>query len=132
MAGNNFNFKAPNDQMHPDDRRNLIIFIIAALVIYLTFDHFVLQPKINSIRQEQLAAQGLLKQAGPGGDVAVADKIETRDHVVENSQRIKMDNGVVFGTIATTGNRIDDVMLHKYFKTLGGTDNVEGPDSRRD
>jgi YidC/Oxa1 family membrane protein insertase len=120
-----YNFKAPNEQMHPQDRRNLIIFIIASLVIYLSFDHFILQPKINSIRQEQLASQGLLKQQGPGGDATVADKVETRDHVVASSQRIKMDNGTVFGTIAMTGNRIDDVMLHKYFKTLGGKDNVE-------
>lgn len=123
--GPGYKFQNPKDQMHPDDRRNLIIFIVAALAIYMSFDHFVLKPKINAIRQEQLAAQGLLKQTGPGGEALVSEKIETRDQVVASGQRLKIDNGLIFGTLSTEGNRIDDVMLSKYFKTLGGKDHVQ-------
>lgn len=123
--GPGHNFKNPNDQMHPDDRRNLIIFIIAALCVYLSFDHFILQPKINAMRIEQMAAKGLgAGTTGPGSDAALTEKIGTRDQVVAAGPRIKVDNGSVFGTISLTGNRIDDLLLTKYFQTLEDKSNV--------
>lgn len=112
------NFTSPNDQMHPDDRRNLIIFIVVALAIYFAFDHFVLQPKVDQMRAEQVAAKDLAARVASGEISSVPDKIETRDAVVAKGTRLKVDNGSIFGTLPTVGNRVDDIMLEKYFQTL--------------
>lgn len=41
------------DQMHPDDRRNLVIFLIISLAMYFAFDHFVMKPKVEAMRAQQ-------------------------------------------------------------------------------
>lgn len=115
----------PNDGMHPDDRRNLIVFILIALVVYLSFDHFILQPRIDAMRAAQVAATTAPDTVTPGIDGA--EKIvatRSRDQVVADGARVKIDNGAIFGTLPLTGNRIDDVQLSRFFKTLGGSDHV--------
>ncbi len=112
-----------NDQMHPEDRRNLIIFILLAMAIYFAFDHFVLQPKIAQMRAVQMqTAEGTdIRPAGDGVEAAV---IVTREQAVSAARRMPFDNGAIFGTLPVQGTRIDDVQLKKYFLTLGGSDHV--------
>lgn len=115
----------PSDGMHPDDRRNLIVFILISLVVYLSFDHFILQPRIDAMREAQIAATAAPDSMAPGIDGA--DRIvevRARDQVVADGARITIDNGAVFGTLPLTGNRIDDIQLSRFFKTLGGQDHV--------
>lgn len=112
-----------NDQMHPEDRRNLIIFILVAMAIYFAFDHFVLQPKIAVMRAAQMQAADTthITPAVEAGDVTT---IRPREVVIETGARLPIDNGAVFGTLPTIGNRIDDIQLTRYFMTLGGQDHV--------
>ncbi len=128
-----FSGKGPNmnspitgnkEGMHPDDRRNLVIFIVISLVVYLSFDHFVLKPKIDAMRAAQTATISDKLTPGLDGVERIA-AIRTRDQVVADGARAKIDNGAVFGTLPLTGNRIDDVQLTSFFKTLGGTDHVQ-------
>ena len=114
-----------NDKMHPDDRRNLILFIIASLVIYFGFDHFFIQPQLEAVKAARIAAQQAPANLTPGIDMADSGPaVMTRAQVLAKDTRIAIDNGAVFGTVATAGNRIDDIQLSKYFKTLGGSDHV--------
>lgn len=116
----------PNDGgMHPEDRRNLIIFIVLALVFYFAFDHFILQPKIEAMRLAQTAAQTAASGELPGVDGDTEEVIKTRDEIVASSRRAQLKGQSVFGTLPLTGNRIDDIELTRYFKTLGGSDHVE-------
>ena len=117
-----------NEPMHPDDRRNLIIFILVAMVIYFAFDHFVLQPKIAHMRASQMQ-ETQTAGVNPSGDLSGADGTEaaaimTRDQAIEGESRLALDNGAIFGTLPLQGNRIDDIQLKKYFITLGGSDHV--------
>lgn len=112
-----------NDQMHPEDRRNLIIFILVAMTIYFTFDHFVLQPKIAHMRAAQMQAADSA-DVHPAEDGVEVTAVMTRDHAVGDTRRIPIDNGAIFGTLPLQGNRIDDVQLKKYFLTRGGSDHV--------
>jgi YidC/Oxa1 family membrane protein insertase len=114
----------PNsNDMHPDDRRNLIIFILIAVVIYFAFDHFVMQPQVMAMRAAQLQAQQEKTLAAGSGEQP-APAPETRDDVVAAGARLPIDNGAIFGTLPLTGNRIDDIQLSHYVRTLHGSDHV--------
>src|SRR5688500_16974599 len=92
----------PNgNDMHPDDRRNLIIFILVSLVVYLTFDHFVMQPKVEAMRAAQLRMEQEKSLMVAGDEGALT--IETRDDIVAEGRRLPMDNGAIFGTLPLTG-----------------------------
>ena len=113
-----------NEGMHPDDRRNLVIFIVISLIVYLSFDHFILKPKIDAMRAAQNAAVTSTLTPDIGGLEKIVP-LRSRDDVVAEGARAKIDNGAVFGTLPLTGNRIDDVQLSNFFKTLGGGDHVQ-------
>ncbi|MBI2233567.1 MAG: membrane protein insertase YidC, partial [Micavibrio aeruginosavorus] len=113
-----------NDQMHPDDRRNLILFILIAVVIYFAYDHFLMQPKLAAMRAAQVEAQSNVA-INPDSAAAETQTIRSREDVVADGARVKIDNGSVFGTIPAKGGRIDDLQLKTYFKTLGGTGHVD-------
>lgn len=113
------------DQLHPDDKRNLIIFIIVSLVLWFGFDHFVLQPKVEAARAAKEAA---LKAAAADQSVNhmadAADKVLPRADVIAAQKRINLGNDMIFGTMALKGGRIDDVSLADYFVTLKKKDHV--------
>lgn len=106
------------DDMHPDDRRNLVIFIVAAISVWLFFDHFLLQPRLDAMRaaQEQQATQEITATA----QQSQAEKMLPRETALARSQgqRIAIDNGALTGTINLKGARLDDLALQRYFKTL--------------
>ncbi|AEP10712.1 membrane protein insertase YidC [Micavibrio aeruginosavorus] len=116
------NMMNPNDQMHPDDRRNLVIFLIISLAMYFAFDHFVMKPKVEAMRAQQEAARAAAVNGAPNAIEALVER--PRDVVIGETTRLKIDNGQIFGTLPLVGNRIDDISLTDYFKTLGGSDHV--------
>lgn len=123
-GGPNMGMNNQKDQMHPEDRRNLIIFVLLAMAIYFGFDHFILQPKIALMRAAQMQ-EAETTSVNPTGDGAVdTATVITRDQAVAKEARITLDNGAIFGTVSLVGNRIDDIQLKKYFITLGGSDHV--------
>ena len=90
FSGKGPNMNSPitgnNEGMHPDDRRNLVIFIIISLVVYLSFDHFILKPKIDAMRAAQTAT--ISDNLAPGLDgVEKIAAIRTRDQVVADGAR---------------------------------------------
>ena len=112
------------DQMNPEDTRNLMIFCVISLVLYLGYEHFILGPQqeaLAKVREAQLAQQRVVVEqviAEPG-----AEPLE-RAQIIQQNQRISIDNGVIFGTISTQGGRIDDIGLHDYYETLEKETNV--------
>ena len=46
-----------NEEMHPDDRKNMILFIIASLVVWFGFDHYMIQPRLKQMRAQQEMAR---------------------------------------------------------------------------
>ena len=115
-----------NDKMHPDDRRNLVIFLMLALVIWFGFDHFVMKPRIEKMREAQAIAanEAEARNINLAAGVAAPVTVRPRLEVLAESTRLKLHNENISGSISLTGNRIDDISLNKYMQTLGGTDNV--------
>jgi len=114
--------------MHPADRRNLVIFIVAALLVYFLFDHFMIRPQMEAIRAARLAAVEAPAHLSPeqGGETAqtILDRNVFVASPAQQAVRMEIKNNAVFGTLPTQGNRIDDLQLQNYFKTLGGQDHV--------
>ncbi len=118
------------DQMHPDDKRNMIIMFVLAAIIWVSYDSFYLQPRREAAQAAQQKAQEQAQEAAiadgvhlPGASGSVQN-IRPRDEVVAESARLKIDNGQIFGSLSLEGGRIDDIALHEYYETLDKKNNV--------
>lgn len=107
------------DQMHPQDMRNLILFMVLSVALWMAYDHFIVAPK----KQAMLAQQQQMQQAVASGAVK-EEKILPRVDVIGQTRRIKIDNPHVVGTINLKGARLDDLHLKNYFTKAGGTEMV--------
>jgi YidC/Oxa1 family membrane protein insertase len=123
-SGGPMGMNSKNDQMHPDDRRNLIMFVAIAVLIYFSFDHFVLQPKIAVMRAAQMQAMQTANVNPAETDVPDITAPRSREQVIAQDVRINIRNDAIFGTLSSKGNRVDDIQLKNYFQTLGGKDHV--------
>lgn len=110
--------KNDQDQMHPEDLKNLLTFIIAAVLIWVVFDHYLLKPKMDALRVAQEARQ--TAQMSGGGIPGQADgpaAMRPRGAVIGESPRIKIETDTLSGSIALTGGRLDDISLRKHYTT---------------
>jgi YidC/Oxa1 family membrane protein insertase len=112
------------DQMHPDDKRNLILFGILSILLWLSYDHFILDPEIDRMRAAQEVAQ---KEAVRlQGESGMLDETEApRAEVIASAPvpRIPFENEHMTGTINPIGARIDDLTLKDYYKTVAREEN---------
>ncbi len=116
------NFDPNQKGMHPSDKKNLIIFVLASLVMWFGFEHFVIQPRMEAAKKEQ----AIVEQSAPQSSVQAdtSDKIISRDQKLAESKRLIIDTPELSGTISTTGNRIDDISLKNYFVDLKNSEPV--------
>lgn len=115
MTGN------PNDRMHPDDRRNLILFIALAALVYFAFEHFVFRPQAEALKKQKEVAA--VAAADPA--VMAAEVEYPRAEALSRSARIAIENAAVAGTLALRGGRIDDLVLKDYYTTVAREQRVE-------
>jgi len=111
------------DQMHPDDKRNLFIFAVLSIVLWLSYDQFILKPKMEKMR----AAQEVLEQAAVEGQTSegmVAEGERDRNEVIGESSRVVIKSDKVFGSLNLTGARLDDLGLYDYHMTVAREENV--------
>ncbi|HEY8192154.1 MAG TPA: membrane protein insertase YidC, partial [Alphaproteobacteria bacterium] len=109
--------------MHPQDIRNFIIFIVLSLVLWTGYDHFILKPRLEQARAAQAALAIQMQKDGPA--IAAADEAKRpREVVVGASPRVKIENAAIAGSLSLKGGRIDDLLLKRYYKTLDSRENV--------
>jgi YidC/Oxa1 family membrane protein insertase len=117
----------PNQQ-NPEEMRNLIIFVVLSLAMWLCYDHFVLKPKAEAIRAVQVQQAKMKVAQGFGGTTNFAPKQKLeRNEIITSGQveRIRIENAELSGSFSTKGGRIDDLLLKNYYKTLDEVENVE-------
>lgn len=110
-------------EMHPQDLKNLVLFIIIAIALWTGFDHFIMGPKKEELRAAQAQQQLLDKQQAEGiarssDPMAMADPKLPLNEVLKKSVRVPFDTPKMDGTINLSGGRIDDLALKNYFETL--------------
>lgn len=108
--------------MHPNDKRNLIIFVLSSLLLWLAFEHFVIGPRVAAVKAQQVATEKNAPQSRVEADQI--SKIIPRAEKIAATQRITISSKELVGTIPVTGSRIDDIALKNYFTELKGTENV--------
>lgn len=111
------------DQMHPEDKRNLFLFAVLSILLWLSYDHFILKPKMEKMR----AAQEVMEKAaieGQNQEGMVEEGERDRNDVIAESKRVPIKSDKVFGSINLTGARLDDLGLHNYHMTVEREENV--------
>ncbi len=122
-------FGDDQNQMDPADLRRLFVFFVLAIILYFTYNHFILEPQNKAI---QVAAQQEALNIQKEAAIKALDSVESdeeitqlpREDVLEKAARIQIDNGQLFGSLSLTGGRIDDIGLYNYFKKADKEDNV--------
>lgn len=115
------------DEMHPDDKRNMIIFIVASLIVWIAFDNYLLRPKMEEVRaaQQKIQEEQERIELDPVyAEQKAAELPRPRADVIIESSRIKFRNAVLSGSILLKGGRLDDVILNNHFQTLAEKKNV--------
>ena len=90
---------APNkDSMNPQDTRNLFIFCVISLVLYLAYNNFVIEPQraaLEKAQQEQLAS--LPKVSAPA--IEEEEPLD-RGEALAGATRMTLENDNLSGTIS--------------------------------
>jgi len=108
-----------NKKMHPDDKRNMIVFFIACLVLFFLYDKFISQPKMEEIRaaQEQAALNPVVESA-------TLTQLP-REDALKISSRLTIETDTLSGSINLRGARIDDLSLNNYMTEPEGDQTVK-------
>lgn len=115
-----------NDEMHPEDRRNFILLVALALLLWFGYHHFIVQPKLKAIavaeKQAEVTAQALAEKDG-GVKIAAP---RPREEILSDAGTVRLDvsNAALRGSFSLTGGRLDDIKLLEYFQTLENKNNV--------
>lgn len=110
---------------HKPEMRNLIFAVALSTMVLMGWQLLIEQPR----REEAMRQAELMKQqqekAGdvvlpqPGHDKqAEAVTPKTREERISGASRVKLDTGVLHGSINAAGLRFDDVTLGKYHQTI--------------
>ena len=113
------------EKMHPEDIRNLIIFGVISIVMWMAYSHFVLDPQQERMRAAQKAQQqqALLEQQNPDNVQKILPRAEILAQQNTANERTKIDSDLVFGSLNLTGARLDDLGLKQYHKTVEREEN---------
>lgn len=114
----------PN-QLHDDDRKNLILFIVAAIIVWFAFDHFLLQPRMDALQDSRKRQEEAAAQQAAAGNAALPAPPRPRAAVLAESPRLEFGNAAMSGSLSLAGGRIDDLSLLGYYKTHDRKEHVE-------
>ncbi len=109
-------------QMPPEDTRNLIIFIILAVLLWGGFDHFVMKPNVSAQKAKIEQGKRLDNSRQVQETIQALDPQEDHEEVITSEftggLRIAIDTPELKGSISTKGGRLDDISFKNHFKTL--------------
>lgn len=112
----NMNFR--DNRMHPDDKKNMVIFFVACVAMFLLYDQFIHKPQMAKIKATQ--EQAALNPAPSVAPVAIS-----REESVVGGNRVQIESDTLTGSLNLIGGRIDDLSLKKYMTEPNGDKIVE-------
>jgi YidC/Oxa1 family membrane protein insertase len=110
--------------MHPDDKRNLIVFFLCCIGLFLAYDIFIYKPHVNAIKEAQerqaaLEAEGKIapNALSQGADSVHSLAVLEVDAALARSPRLAIESDTLDGSIALKGGRFDHLNLKNYYET---------------
>lgn len=118
--------------MPNENNRNTILFIVGVVIIFFTYQFFVLEPQQQQAAREAKAkaasAQGqtVQGQTAAGAPVIAASSVFVpRAQAISASPRVRIDTPALSGSLNLQGARIDDLYLKGYRQVIDKPDPVE-------
>lgn len=109
------------DKMHPEDKRNLVVFAIISVTLFFLYEMYILQPQAEAIKEARDARAEILLN---NPSLLEPVKNVSREEALAQSARISFENEELSGSISLKGGLIDDLVLKKYFETVEKDNNV--------
>ena len=115
------------DQMHPQDRRNLIIFAVLAISMWLGYDYFIARPHAEAMRAaaKAAAANRAAIEASAPSEILDTAIVKPRNEIIAETNRVRLENSEATGSINLKGARLDDLVLKGYHKTVDKVELVD-------
>lgn len=105
----------PQGSMHPEDKRNLLIFFLLCVLAFVAYDFFVSKPQQRAITQQREAAARAAATNAPTPD---DQTVKPRAEALGGTDRIAVKSETLSGSIAARGGRIDDLSLVRYSTSI--------------
>ena len=103
------------------EQKNLLLAILASLVVLLGFQLLFPAEKIpqnNTVQESESSFT-------PSPEV-ITEMPKARNEIINESERIKINNQYINGSITLTGARFDDIILTNYLTDLSpNSENVK-------
>ncbi|MEQ9116474.1 MAG: membrane protein insertase YidC [Rickettsiales bacterium] len=96
------------------DLRNLILAVVSATIVLFGWNYFYEMPRQEVQRKNSSKLAKMHKEKKLIG----LNRIYSRNEVLNNSPRIKVDTPRLGGSISLRGGRIDDLILKNYHSTV--------------
>jgi len=129
-----------------NDNRNLILALVLCGLVFIVWEMFIVQPRMEQEKAAQQAAEQASGAAGtsqtaasdlPAGDDSVARlptidgepapvtgagaQLGSRLEALQTSNRVAIESASLHGSVNLTGARFDDLTLRKYHVTVDPT-----------
>lgn len=113
-----------NRQTNPEDQRRLLSAFVLSMLVLTLFYVLVTKPRVDKLREEAaIAATAEPVQAVAINALSSNQPITVKAALLK-SPRLQIETPTLVGSLPLTGNRIDDLRLKGYNKTLHSTELV--------
>src|SRR5579859_3493520 len=104
--------------MQDDSSRNTIIFLVCALVLFVLYNQFVLEPQAKRAEAERkLHPPAAAATLAAGAPILSAPPAVTRAAALAASPRVAVATPALKGSFSLRGARLDDLFLTQYAQT---------------
>lgn len=105
---------------NPEDQRRLLSAFVLSMLVLTLFYVLVTKPRINKLREEAALVKTVAQTQVMAPIMVTKDEVITVDQALSLSPRLQIETPALLGSIPLTGNRIDDLRLQGYKKSLDG------------
>ena len=109
------------------DNKNVFVAIALSMSVLLFWGAFVEQPeniKQTAIKQNQIEKKNNTNNISPNINDTLEIKTVSRDELIKNVKRVKIENSSIIGSISLKGGLIDDVSFKNHQQNLNDKKNV--------
>lgn len=109
-----------NNTPNPEDQRRLLSAFVLSMLVLTLFYVLVTKPRVEKMREEAAVAAQMQEQQTPATAIAQATKDEVIPvkKALAQSPRLQIETPTLVGSLPLKGNRIDDLRLKGYKKSL--------------